>query len=143
MHRIAEYGVAAHWKYKNGTTTSSTKGPNLDWLQSLVANDSAVEEFYDEAKQDLYSEDIVVYSPKGDIFMLPRGATAFDFAYAIHTDVGNYAMEAIINKVKKPLLTQLKSGDIVSIMTGNHILPRCTWQDMVQTTKARKSIKTL
>jgi len=145
MHDIAEYGVAAHWKYKSGrvTTTSNIKEPNLDWLQSLAANDANVEEFYNDAKQDLYSEDIISYSPKGDIFILPRGSTAFDFAYAVHTDVGNYAMEAIINKVKKPLLTQLKNGDIVSIITNNHIIPRCTWQDMVQTTKAKKSIKIL
>ena len=141
MHEVAEFGVAAHWKYKSGENNSKT--PNLDWLQSLASNDANVEEFYNDAKQDLYSEDIVVYSPKGDIFTLPRGATAFDFAYAVHTDVGNYAVEATINKIKKPLLTQLKSGDIVTIKTGNHITPRCTWQDMVQTTKAKKSIKIL
>lgn len=141
MHNIAEYGVAAHWKYKNGNNNSPSL--KLDWLHSLASNDSNAEEFYDDAKQDLYSEDVVVYSPKGDIFMMPRGSTAFDFAYQIHTDVGNYAMEALINKVKKPLLTQLKSGDIVSIVTNNHIIPRCTWQDMVQTTKAKKAIKSL
>jgi len=141
MHDIAEYGVAAHWKYKNGGNTS--KGPNLDWLHSLASNDENVEEFYNDAKQDLYSEDIVVYSPKGEIFTLPRGATAYDFAYNIHTDVGNKATQANINKIKKPLLTQLKSGDIVSIVTGENIIPRCTWQDMVKTTKAIKSIKAL
>ncbi len=141
MHSIAEYGVAAHWKYKSGAASSTT--PNLDWLHTLASNDVNVEEFYDDAKQDLFSEDIVVYSPKGDIFNLPRGATAFDFAYTIHTDVGNHALEAIINKVKKPLLSQLKSGDIVAIETHNHIIPRCTWVDMVQTTKAKKSIKVL
>jgi len=141
MHDIAEFGVAAHWKYKDGASTSKT--PKLDWLHSLASNDASVEEFYDDAKQDLYSEDIVAYSPKGDIFMMPRGSSALDFAYEIHTDVGNHAIEAYVNKVKKPLLTQLKSGDIVSIITGNHIIPRCTWQDMVQTTKAKKSIKVI
>jgi len=141
MHDIAEYGVAAHWKYKNGGNT--TKGPNLDWLHSLASNDENVEEFYKDAKQDLYSEDIVVYSPKGEIFTLPRDATAFDFAYNIHTDVGNKAIQANINKMKKPLLTQLKSGDIVSIQTGEEVIPRCSWQDMVKTTKAIKSIKAL
>ena len=141
MHDTAEFGVAAHWKYKNGN--NSLKSPNLDWLQSLAANNENVEEFYDDAKQDLYSEDIVVYSPKGDIFTLPRGATALDFAYEIHTDVGNHAMEAVINKKIKPLLTPLKNGEIVSILTSNHIIPRCTWQDMVQTSKAKKSIKIL
>ena len=141
MHNIAEFGVAAHWKYKNGG--NNAKGPNLDWLHSLASNEANVEEFYNDAKQDLYSEDIVVYSPKGEIFTMPRGATAYDFAYSIHTDVGNKAIEASINKIKKPLLTQLKSGDIVSIETGKDVIARCTWQDMVQTTKAIKSIKVL
>jgi len=141
MHDIAEFGIAAHWKYKSGGNTS--KAPSLDWLEELASNDVNPEEFYSDAKQDLFSEDILVYSPKGDIFTLPRGATAFDFAYNIHTDVGNHAVEAIINKIKKPLLSQLKSGDIVSIVTKNHIIPRCTWADMVKTTKAKKSIKTL
>ena len=141
MHKIAEFGVAAHWKYKNGDNNANAV--NLDWLEALTSNDAGAEEFYDDAKLDLYSEDIVIYSPKGDIFTLPRGATAFDFAYAIHTDVGNHAIEATINKVQKPLLSQLKSGDIVSIITRNHVIPRCTWSDMVKTTKAKKSIKIL
>ncbi len=141
MHNIAEFGVAAHWKYKNGT--NSVKEPSLDWLHSLASNEANVEEFYNDAKQDLYSEDIVVYSPKGEIFTLPRGATAYDFAYSIHTDVGNKAIQANVNKIKKPLLTELKSGDIVSIETGDYIIPRCTWQDMVKTSKAIKSIKFL
>ena len=141
MHDVAEYGVAAHWLYKSGDT--NTKSPSLDWLYALASNDVSVEEFYDDAKHELYSEDIVVYSPKGDIFTLPRGATAFDYAYRIHTDVGNHAQECMINKVKKPLLTELKSGDIVSISTHNHIIPRCTWADMVKTTKAKKAIKLL
>jgi GTP pyrophosphokinase len=141
MHKVAEFGVAAHWKYKSGDNNS--KAPSLDWLHSLASNDSTVEEFYDDAKQDLFSEDIVVYSPKGDIFTLPRGATAFDFAYSIHTDVGNHAVEAVINKIKKPLLSQLKSGDIVSIITSENLIPRCTWLDMVQTTRAKRSIKIL
>jgi len=141
MHEIAEYGVAAHWKYKNGGNNS--KGPNLDWLHSLASSNDNVEEFYNDAKQDLYSEDIVVYSPKGEIFTLPRGATAYDFAYDIHTDVGNKAIQANINKIKKPLLTELKSGDIISIKTGEDVIPRCSWQDMVKTTKAIKSIKAL
>ncbi len=141
MHHIAEFGVAAHWKYKNGD--NSSKSPNLDWLEALATNDVSVEEFYDDAKQDLFSEDIIVYSPKGDIFNLPREATAFDFAYAIHSDVGNYSIEAVINKVSKPLLTQLKNGDIVSIVTRNHVVPRCSWSDMVKTTRAKRSIKLL
>lgn len=140
MHKVAEYGVAAHWLYKDGNKENSS-APKLDWLKALASSDVEAEEFYDDAKHDLYSEDIVVYSPKGDIFTLPRGASAFDFAFEIHTDVGNHAIEATINKVSKPLLTELKSGDIVSIKTREHIVPRCTWLDMVVTTKAKKAIK--
>jgi len=140
MHNIAEYGVAAHWKYKDGDKTSDNS-VNLDWLQALESSSDDIEEFYNDAKQDLYSEEIVTYSPKGDIFTLPRGATAYDFAYEVHTDVGNKAIISTINKIKKPLLTQLRSGDIVSIETGKNLIPRCSWIDMVITSKAKKSIK--
>ncbi len=140
MHNIAEFGVAAHWKYKGGNNSNNI---NLDWLHALETSSDDIEEFYNDAKQDLYSEEIVVYSPKGDIFTLPRDATAYDFAYEVHTDVGNKAIESTINKIKKPLLTQLKSGDIVSIKTGKNLIPRCTWIDMISTSKAKKSIKNL
>ncbi|OUR74525.1 bifunctional (p)ppGpp synthase/hydrolase [Arcobacter sp. 31_11_sub10_T18] len=140
MHKIAEYGVAAHWMYKNGTVGQT---PNLNWLKSLEFSNTNVEEFYHEAKQDLFAEDIVVYSPQGDTFTLPRGATAYDFAFAVHSDVGNNAMECYINKVKKPLLSELKSSDIVSIKTADYPVPRCSWFDMVKTSKAKKHIKTL
>ena len=141
MHNIAQYGVAAHWKYKNEYDIS--KDINLDWLNTLKSNSDDAEEFYNDAKQDLYSEDIVVYSPKGDTFTLPRGATAYDFAYKIHTDLGNRAILSTINKIKKPLLTQLKSGDVVSIEIGKYQIPRCSWIDIVMTSKAKKSIKHL
>jgi GTP pyrophosphokinase len=142
MHDIAEYGVAAHWKYKDGEDTLNNT-INLNWLHVLELNNSDVEEFYNDTKQDLYSEDIVVYSPKGDTYSLPRGATVFDFAYEVHTDVGNKTLDATINKIKKPLLTQLKSGDIVSVNTGLNNILRCSWQDIVLTSKAKKSIKYL
>ncbi len=139
MHNIAEYGIAAHWKYKSG----AKQGPNLNWLKSLEYSNENIEEFYHEAKQDLYAEEIVVYSPKGGTFTLPRGSTAYDYAYMIHTDVGNNASECYINKVKKPLLTELHSSDIVSIKTLDHPIPRCSWIDMVQTNRAKKQIKLL
>jgi GTP pyrophosphokinase len=142
MHSIAEYGVAAHWKYKSGDG-GSAKSINLDWLHSLESSSDDIEEFYNDAKQDLYSDEIVVYSPKGDIFTLPRDVTLLDFAYEVHTDVGNKAISGTINKIKKPLLTQLQSGDIVSVETGEYTLPRCSWFDMVTTSKAKKSIKHL
>jgi len=139
MHKVAEFGIAAHWKYKSGIG----QPPNLNWLKSLEFSNQNIEEFYSETKQDLYSEDIVVYSPKGDIYSLPRGATAYDFAFSVHSDVGSNAIECFINKVKKPLLTELKSSDIISIKTAPYPIARCTWIDMVQTSRAKKHIKIL
>jgi len=139
MNKVAEYGIAAHWKYKSGVKHS----PNLNWLKALEYTNENIEEFYSEAKEDLYSEDMVIYSPRGDTFTLPRNATAYDYAYMIHTDVGNRAIDCFINKVRKPLLTELQSSDIVSINTTDHNIPRCSWIDMVKTNRAKKQIKIL
>jgi len=139
MNKIAEYGIAAHWMYKSG----AKQQPNLNWLKSLEYSNDNIEEFYADTKEDLYSEEIVVYSPHGDTFNLPRGSTAYDFAYAVHTDVGKNAIECYINKVKKPLLTELHSSDIVSIKTVDYAIPRCSWSDMVKTNRAKKQIRLL
>jgi guanosine-3',5'-bis(diphosphate) 3'-pyrophosphohydrolase len=143
MDKVAEYGIAAHWKYKNNNVENTT-APSLNWLQSLGVNEeNNVEEFYDDAKQDLFSDEIVVYSPKGDVYTLPRGSVAYDFAYAIHSDIGNKAVGCSINKVSKPLITELKNGDIVTIKLGSSDVVRCSWIDMVKTSRAKKSIKQL
>jgi GTP pyrophosphokinase len=140
MHNIAEFGVAAHWKYKY----SGGINPKLDWLNELKNKDDEsddVAEFYEFTKDSyLYSEDIAVFSPKGDIFTLSRGATALDFAYEIHTEVGSHAKEAYINRQKTPLLTELKNGDIVRIITGEEPMYRCSWVNSVKTGKARTAI---
>ncbi|MDR3178219.1 MAG: RelA/SpoT family protein [Campylobacteraceae bacterium] len=140
MHNIAEFGVAAHWKYKY----SGGINPKLDWLNELKnKNDESedVAEFYEFTKDSyLYSEDIAVFSPKGDIFTLSRGATALDFAYEIHTEVGFHAKEAYINRQKAPLLTELKNGDIVRIATSEEPIYRCSWVNSVKTGKARTAI---
>lgn len=141
MHKIAEFGVAAHWKYKNGHT--HFKEPNLNWLHTLEIDNENIEEFYDETKKELFYEEIIVYSPKGELFKMPRGSCAYDFAYMIHTDLGNKAIDCVINKVKKPLITELRSGDIVSINKSDEIVARCSWINIVQTTKAKKGIKVL
>lgn len=140
MHDVAEYGIAAHWIYKSN---NNLQVPNLNWLHSLEYTNKDIEEFYKDAKQDLFSEDIVVYSPRGDTFTLPRGATAIDFAYEIHSDVGNRAVECTINNIKKPLLTELASSDIIEITTGEVAVPRCSWIGLMKTTKAIKSTKVL
>jgi GTP pyrophosphokinase len=140
MNQTAELGVAAHWKYKGGGLN-----PKLEWLDELRSQDDAIEnieEFYSIAKDNLYSEDIAVFSPKGDIFTLPRGATVLDFAYEVHTEVGTCASEAYVNKQKAPLLTELKNGDIVKIITTKEIHYRCSWVNSVKSGKARNAIAT-
>ncbi|TEY03590.1 bifunctional (p)ppGpp synthetase/guanosine-3',5'-bis(diphosphate) 3'-pyrophosphohydrolase [Campylobacter sp. US33a] len=146
MHKIAEFGVAAHWKYKEGGNAVST--PKLDWLAdiSMQSNiegteDYSAVELYEYAKDSLYIEDIAVYSPKGEIFTLPRGATVLDFAYEVHTKIGLHAKSAYVNRVKVPLLTELKNGDIVRIVTASERFYRCSWIDSVKTGKARASIR--
>lgn len=140
MHKTAEYGVAAHWKYKNGGLIS----PKLDWLSdisSVESEERSVEDLYEYAKDSLYVEDIAVYSPKGGIFTLPRGATALDYAYEIHSEVGLHAKEAYVNRIRVPLLTELKNGDIVRIVTGDEAHYRCSWLTSVKTGKARATIR--
>lgn len=137
MHKTAEYGVAAHWKYKS----RGLLNPKLDWLNDISMQEDSVEELYEYAKDSLFGEDIAVYSPKGGIFTLPRGATALDYAYEIHSEVGLHAQEVYVNRIKVPLLTQLKNGDIVKIITGNTPQYRCSWLSSVKTAKARATIK--
>ena len=136
MHHSAEFGVAAHWKYKN-----IGMSPSTDWISNLQYQDNNIEEFYELAKNDLYREDIVVFSPAGDTYTLPVGAVALDFAYAVHTKLGSHAKEAYINHQKASLLTTLKSGDIVRIITGESSAPKCTWIDTVKTSKAKSDLK--
>jgi GTP pyrophosphokinase len=136
MHQTAELGVAAHWKYKSGADAIK-----LDWLNNLGYHNESVEDFYELIKNDLYSEDISVFSPTGEAFTLPRGAVALDFAYAVHTEVGNKAKTALVNKEKVSLLTELQNGDIVKIEVVEETLPRCSWYDAVKTSKARTNIK--
>ncbi len=136
MHKTAELGVAAHWKYKSGGNNIK-----LDWLDNLQYQNESVEDFYALIKNDLYSEDISVFSPKGDAFTLPRGAVALDFAYAVHSEVGNKATAALVNKTKSSLLTELNNGDIVKIFTGDMIETRCSWLDAVKTSKAKTNMK--
>lgn len=138
MHELAEYGVAAHWKYKSGA--SSVK---LGWLEGLQYQNESAEEFYELAKGDLFIEDISVFSPKGDHFTLPKGSLALDYAYAVHTHIGSSATSALVNKQKASLLTPLKNGDIVRIITSDEISFHCSWVDSVKTSKAKDGIKNI
>ncbi len=136
MHKTAELGVAAHWKYKSGGNSIK-----LDWLNNLQYQNESVEDFYSLIKNDLYSEDIVVFSPTGDPFTLPRGAVVLDFAYAVHSEVGNKAFSCLVNKEKVSLLNELKNGDIVKIIMSKNIITRCSWIDAVKTSRATTNMR--
>jgi len=136
MHQLAEYGVAAHWKYKGGL-----ENVNLEWLKSLNYQNESIEEFYELAKSDLFSEEISVFTPEGDYFTLPKDSVALDFAYAVHTEIGETSTGAIINKEKASLLTILKNGDIVKIITDGNPRMHCSWESTVKTSKAKTGIR--
>ena len=138
MHKVAEYGIAAHWKYKEGDAHI-----NLDWISNLPYQSESVEHFYESAKADLFSEDIVVFSPKGDSYTLPKGAVVLDYAYAVHSDVGHLATAALVNKEKTSLLKILKNGDIVEIIKQDKPRLHCSWIDTVKTSKAKEAIRAI
>ena len=132
MDKNAEFGIAAHWKYKLNSAM-----PDIKWLENLNFDEKNITDFYELAKNDLFSEEIMVYTPKFKPITLKRGSTALDFAYAIHSDIGNTAKEAYVNKEKVSLLHHLKNGDIVRIETSDTITPRCTWIEALKTSKAK------
>ena len=137
MHKSAEFGIASHWIYKGHEGLP----PNLSWLNELKndtqRNEEDINEVILSTKKGLYSDEISVFSPKGDIYFLPRGATVLDFAYAVHSEIGLYAKSAFVNKKEVPLLSELKNADIVKIITSLEINPRCSWINSVKTAHAR------
>ncbi|HEX9673146.1 MAG TPA: bifunctional (p)ppGpp synthetase/guanosine-3',5'-bis(diphosphate) 3'-pyrophosphohydrolase [Burkholderiales bacterium] len=145
MHKIAEAGVASHWLYKDSDTSlSELQKKTHQWLQSLLemqsqSGDSV--EFLEHLKVDLFPDEVYVFTPKGRILSLPRGATAVDFAYAVHTDIGNRCVAAKINQELMPLRTELKNGDRVEIITAAHAKPNPMWLNFVATGKARSRIR--
>ena len=145
MDIMAVKGAAAHWQYKTGEVISgSAQVMAREWLLQMVdvqrhTGDSL--EFLDHAKADLFPDEIFVFTPKGKIIDLRRGATALDFAYAIHTDVGNHTFEALIDKVAAPLSTRLENGQTVRIFTDPEIQPKPEWLEFVTTARARTAIR--
>ncbi|AMO99950.1 relA/SpoT family protein [Collimonas arenae] len=145
MHRVAESGVAAHWLYKDEEgNLSDLQQRTHAWLQSLLdiqkqTGDSA--EFLEHVKVDLFPDSVYVFTPKSKIIALPRGATALDFAYTIHTDVGDQTIAAKINHEPAPLRTELHNGDIVEIITSTTSRPSPNWLSFVRTGKARSAIR--
>lgn len=144
MHHVAEQGIAAHWAYKANAENKASRDRVYDWLKNMMElqqqSEGAVE-FIENLKVDLFPDQIYVFSPKGKIEALPTGATAIDFAYAIHTDVGNKARGAIVNGQSVPLRSQLASGQTIRIITSDNASPSPNWLNFVVTAKARSNIR--
>ena len=148
MHRVAEYGIAAHWAYKEGKTDGikqTTTGDKLNLFKEIIElqNEATdANDFMESVKGDLFSDRVYVFTPKGDVYELPKGAGPLDMAYSIHTEIGNHTTGAKVNGKIVPLDYQVKTGDIVDIMTSqNSAGPSRDWLDLVHTNKARNKIK--
>src|SRR5436190_357572 len=145
MHRIAEEGIAAHWKYKDGKLiTNDREDQGISWLRHLVEWQQEMKDpadFLSTLKVDLYPEEVYTFTPKGKVVTLPREATPIDFAYAIHTEVGHACVGAKINGRIVPLKSKLKNGDIVEIITQTGHTPSRDWLSVVNTSRARNKIR--
>ncbi|MFT7144370.1 MAG: guanosine-3',5'-bis(diphosphate) 3'-pyrophosphohydrolase, partial [bacterium] len=143
MDEIAESGVAAHWLYKQKTGAALTEGLQYKWLKGLMETLQDIEdadEFIENAKMDLFGDQVFVFSPKGDLVTLPHGATPLDFAYNVHSEVGNKCQTAKINGRVAPLRTPLQNGDQVDIITNKNQIPTRGWLTLVVTGKAKSAI---
>src|ERR1051326_5150441 len=144
MDLIAEQGIAAHWKYKEGRVGASTDDTSFLWLRQLVEWQQEIKDprvFMHSLKIDLYPDEVYTFTPKGDVFAFPRGATPLDFAYRIHTDVGHRCVGARLNGKLVPLRTPIANGDIVDIITGPTQTTSREWLNMVVTSRARHKIR--
>jgi GTP diphosphokinase / guanosine-3',5'-bis(diphosphate) 3'-diphosphatase len=144
MHRLAEEGIAAHWKYKEGRKGPGADDQRINWLRQLVEWQQEMRdpgEFISTLKVDLYPEEVYTFTPMGKVIPLPREATPIDFAYAIHSDVGNTCVGAKVNGRIVPLKYNLKNGDVVEILTQTGHMPSKDWLGMVKTPRARNKIK--
>lgn len=146
MHRVAEDGIAAHWKYKEGRVGANSDEKYFRWLKQVLEWQQEVRdpgEFIHGLKVDLYPEEVYAFTPKGEVKALPRRATPVDFAYAIHTDIGHTCVGARVNGRMVPLRTHLKSGDIVEVVTAATHRPSRDWLNFATTSRARNKIKQL
>ena len=154
MNDVAEVGIAAHWLYKTGNTSKNINRVNKDqsgaqqrareWLRNIVEMNKAAgnpEEFFENVKIDLFPDEVYIFTPKGKIMELPNGSTAIDFAYAIHTDIGNTCVGARVNRKLVPLGTQLTNGQTVEIIAASSGRPNPAWLSFVVTAKARSQIR--
>ncbi|MDE5593312.1 MAG: bifunctional (p)ppGpp synthetase/guanosine-3',5'-bis(diphosphate) 3'-pyrophosphohydrolase [Clostridiales bacterium] len=146
MHKIAEYGIAAHWKYKENRVADSDLDEKLKWLRGVMETEKEQtadpEEFYESLKLDLYSGQVFVFTPRGDVIAMPEGATPVDFAYTVHSEVGNKCVGAKVNNKIVPLETKLQTGDYVDIITSqNSKGPSRDWLRFIKTSAAKSKIR--
>jgi guanosine-3',5'-bis(diphosphate) 3'-pyrophosphohydrolase len=144
MHRVAESGIAAHWQYKSGDDKGKAHHDRAsEWLKHLVdiQQGGNSEEFMESVKLDLFPDKVYVFTPRGDIRRLPRNATAVDFAYEVHTDIGNHCVAAKVDRRLVPLRTPLRNGQTVEIITAKGATPNPAWVNFVVTAKARSAIR--
>lgn len=148
MHNIAEYGIAAHWRYKTGAPASADSDhldQQLAWIKSMLEwqeeDDSNPREFLNQLRFDLYESEVFVFTPKGEVMPLKKGSTPIDFAYAIHTEVGHHCVGAKINGSVVPLTYELQMGDRVEILTQRNSTPSRDWLNIVRTPSARSKIR--
>lgn len=146
MHRTAEYGIAAHWRYKEGSKTDEDLDKKLSWLRQVLEWQQDLRdarEFVDSLRIDLFSDEVFVFTPKGDVVDLPAGSTPIDFAYQIHTEVGHHCVGAKVNGRIVPIDYQLSNGDIVQILTSKQSSgPSADWLNIAKTSTARSRIRT-
>ena len=145
MHHISEYGVAAHWRYKEGKANggASRFDSKISWLRHILEwqDTSNSKEFVNALKLDVFSDEVFVFTPKGDVINLPQGSIPLDFAYRIHTEIGNHCVGAKVNNKMVPLDTKLKNGDIVSIVTSKSAKPSYDWLNIVGASESRSKIR--
>jgi len=143
MHKIAEYGIAAHWSYKEKGSNASADDSRVAWLRALLdhSEGTSPREFLDSLKVDLYPDEVYCFTPGGDVFSFPRGATVLDFAYRVHSQVGQTCVGGRVNGRWVPLKTTIKNGDIVEITTSNRQQPHHDWLSIVATNRARSRIR--
>jgi GTP pyrophosphokinase len=144
MHRTAEMGIAAHWDYKEGGLATDADAQRFKWLRELMEYQKEVkdpEEFFDGIKVDLFADEVYVFTPKGDVRVFPRGSTPIDFAYAIHSEIGDHCTGARVNGAIVPLKYKLHNGDTIEILTQKSQQPSKDWLSFVQTARARTRIR--
>jgi len=144
MHFISEYGIAAHWHYKSDASKVSNLAGANNWLGSLLdiqQNSGTSIEFLEETKTDLFPSEVFVFTPQGDIIQLPYKSTVLDFAYAVHTNIGNHMVRAKVDQIASSISSELKSGQTIEIITNKKAKPKPSWLQIGITAKAKSSIK--